>query len=126
MLPVSPETVGRFVKILFGKILGDSSSSETFAVTKHSINRLRTNLRFLFEGLRVSEALYRTRFGDFFFNGSLKRGEITSAPSQTLLEATSLKNSLSLEAVEAIKKTPVEVRTAFSDRKSTRLNSSHT
>jgi hypothetical protein len=99
--------------MVFGKLLGNGDPNR-FAITKDSLNNFSENMRFMFEGLRATEALYRTKFGNSFLTGSMSREEIESVASTELLKSTLLGNALSMEAVEAVKSTPRGVKAVFS------------
>lgn len=112
VITFSPATGRQAVRLIFGKLLGSSAKAD-FAITHDSLNNFSENMRFLFEGLRVSEALYRIKHDNAFLSGSLTRAEIEAVPSADLLKSTQFGSALSLEAVEAIKATPRLVNTVF-------------
>jgi len=113
LLPCRPNTARQFIKVVFGKLLGSAADPKKFAITKESLSHLRENVHFAIEGLHAAEALYRTKYGDQFADGVLSKDEIDSVSETQLLEATTLKSTLSREAVKALKRTPIEVRTVF-------------
>ncbi len=115
LISCRPETAHQFIKVVFGRLFGEEAG-DGFGITKASLSRLKENMRFAFEGLRANEALYRTKFGDHFSEGTLTREEIAAVPSASLLEATALKDQLSAEAVEALQRTPVEIHTIFGEK----------
>lgn len=110
MLPCKPDTAKAFLKAVFGKLLGGPAASHDFAINKDSLNRFKENLRFALEGFHAIAHLYKLSEGA---PGPLHAGEIERVPTDSLLRATRKQSGLSLEAVEALKRTPREVRTVF-------------
>ena len=110
MLACKPDTAKAFLKAAFGKLLGGPAASNEFSISKESLNRFKENLRFALEGFHAIAGLYRLEQGK---PGLLSAGEVLNAPTEGLLRATRKQSRLSLEAVEALKRTPREVRTVF-------------
>jgi hypothetical protein len=112
---ISPAEARSYLETLFGRILGSTPAhGARFNLNQNSFSRINENIRFGLEGLRANEALFRIQLGDSdFLSRGLKREEISSVPAATLLNATLLKNKLSFQAVDAVKRSPFEVGTVF-------------
>jgi hypothetical protein len=115
LMSIAPGTVHNFLASLFGHVFGNSPvKNGKFFVVANSLQRLDENVHFTLEGLHANEALFRSLLGDSdFLTRGLRENEVNSVPDATLLNATTLKNGLSLEAVEALKRSATEINTIF-------------
>lgn len=113
MLPSRPETAKAFLRALFGRLLGGPAAAADFAITKDSLNRFKNTMRFALEGFHGIAALYRVGEGE---PQALTAEQVEKVPNETLLRATRVQSDISLEAIEAVKRSVREVRTVFSGK----------